>query len=202
MRNLPQSTEARAEPDIIVLGRDEPGPPPRADAESSRPRRLRRYVEPSLWVLCAGVALTVVHLTGGGGPPAAEPGAKPSSSASAPTAVARQPAHRPRLLAASTAHPGERITVLAYRNRGFCGPAELRLDHAPIAHRRTGPVGRVGDWEEFFMTMELPRSMAPGRHEIELYGPISGGPAGVFCGDVPEHHGKLAGRVVTVAPAG
>jgi hypothetical protein len=207
MRNLRDETNVRAEPDIIVLGPDEPGLPLGPDLHSSVQggraplRRLRRFVEPSLVALCAGIAFSVLYVMDQRGSPTTAPAASPSSPASAAAFTAWASAHRPRLLASETAKPGERLTVLAFRNRRLCGAAEIRLDGAPVVHRLAGYVGPLdSDWMEIFMTMDLPRSAAPGRHEIELYGPMRGGPRGPICGDSREHQGKLAGRIVTVAP--
>ena len=203
MRNLRDETDVRARPDIIVLGPDEPESPPGQDVDSSvrlgwaPARRLRRFIEPSVLILCVGGALSVLYVMDDRGSPAASPAAPTSGTAS----VARASAHRPRLLAPETAGPGERLTVLAFRNRRLCGPAEIRLDGAPVAHRLARNIGPLdAGWMEIFMTVDLPRSAAPGRHEIELYGPMRGGPAGPICGDSPEHQGKLAGRTITVAP--
>jgi hypothetical protein len=207
MGNPRDESDVWAAPDIIVLGRDEPTLPPGPDVGSSvrrgglatRLRGLRRFVEPGLVVLCAGVALTVPYMMDERGSPTVQPATSPSSLASETAAVARSSGHRPRLLAAQTATPGERLTVLAYRNRRLCGVAEIRLDGAPVAHRLAKYVGPLGsDWMEIFVTMDVPRSAAPGRHEIELYGPKPGGSTGPICGDAREHQGKLAGRILTV----
>ncbi len=169
---------------------------------AARLRGLRRFVEPGLVVLCASVALSVPHMMDGRGSPTVPPATSPSSPAS--RGVRRVASgHRPRLLAAQTATPGERLTVLAYRNRRLCGVAEIRLDGAPVAHRLAKYVGPLGsDWMEIFITMDVPRSAAPGRHEIELYGPKRGGSPGPICGDSREHQGKLAGRILTVHRVG
>jgi hypothetical protein len=207
MRDLRDETNVRAEPDIIVLGPDESGLPPGPDVDSlvrggrAPLRRLRRFVEPSLLVLCAGVVFSVLYVMDERGSPTTAPAASPSSPASAAASTAWASARRPQLLAPETAKPGERLTVLAFRNRRLCGAAELRLDGAPVVHRLARHVGPLdSDWMEIFMTLDLPRSAAPGRHEIELYGPMRGGPRGPICGDSREHQGRFAARIVTVAP--
>jgi hypothetical protein len=206
MRSLRDETDVRAGPDIIVLGPDEPGSPPGPDVDSlvrggwALARRLRRFIEPSVLILCVGVGLSVLYVMDERGSPAAAPAASPSSPTSGTASVAWASAHRPRLLAPETASPGERLMVLAFRNRRLCGPAEIRLDGAPVAHRLARNIGPLdADWMEIFMTVDLPRSAAPGPREIELYGPMRGGPTGPICGDSPEHQGKLAGRTITVA---
>jgi hypothetical protein len=164
-------------------------------------RRLRRFVEPSLLILCAGIGFAVPYVMDERGSHSTAPAASPSSPASVAASTAWASAHRPRLRAPETANPGERLTVLAFRSRRLCGVAEIRLDGAAVVHRIARNVGPLdSDWMEIFMTLDLPRSAGPGPHEIELYGPMRGGPRGPICGDCREHQGKLAGRIVTVVP--
>jgi hypothetical protein len=185
-------TEAAA--DQITLG------PDRLQHTTTRTRdRLRRLLEPALIIASTGVILLAVHATGGEDPPAAAPPTAPSPSQVARAEVAA-PRHADlRLVAPQTAAPGERITVLAYRNRRLCGPAELRLDSKPVPHQLLAYAGTPNpDYAEMFMMIDVPRSAHPGNHVIELYGPRQGGPAGPLCGDVREHQARLASTTITI----
>jgi hypothetical protein len=198
MRNVADRTDVRVEPDVILLGPEESfvSPTP-ADASPARRTRLRRFVEPGLFAMCAGAMLLAIQGTGGRGAPVAGPATSPSAGVPAPpwNSVAQ-----PRLLAPQAASPGERITVLAYRNPRLCGPAQLHFDGAPVGHRLASYVGsRNPDRLEMFLTMRVPRSATPGGHKIDLYGPMTGGSRGPTCADVREHQARLASTTITVA---
>jgi hypothetical protein len=208
MRNGAYRRDVGVEPDIILLGPgDSVVPPYSTDGSPARGtsafaglRRLRRFVEPGVLVVGAGAMLLAGQITGGGGSPAVglvtSPAARPSVGWRASVAP-------PRLLAPHAAAPGERITVLAFRNRRLCGPEELRFDGVPVVHRLAHVLGPVDpDRVEMFVTVEVPRSARPGRHEIELYGPTLGGRSGQICADLPEHQAKLATVTITVGPRG
>jgi hypothetical protein len=185
-------TEAPA--DQITLGPDRP------HHTTTRTRsRLRRLLEPALLIASTGVILLTVHATGGEDPPTAAPPTAPSPSQAAPAEVVAARHADLRLVAPQTATPGERITVLAYRNRRLCGPAELRLDGKPVPHQLLAYAGTPNpDYAEMFMTIGVPRSAHPGNHMIELYGPRQGGPAGPLCGDIREHQARLASTTITI----
>jgi hypothetical protein len=194
MRDDAETTGIYGEPDIILFGPDEP-------ARERAPRRRRqaaetirklfeiRFVQPGLLLLVAGIAVLALQLSGHRGapdPPTLDSPAAPPSGANMESTGAA------RLVAAHTARPGERLTVLAYRDARLCGPAELRIDGAPVWHqldRRIGPVG--SGLTEMFLTLEVPRSISPGQHEIQLYGPVRA-VWGSICGDAPERQGRLA----------
>jgi hypothetical protein len=181
--------------DEITLGPDRPPP-----TTTLTKRRLRRLLEAGLLVASTGVILLAAHATGGDGSPAT-PRTAPTPSPSARAEVGPLPQALPRLVAFQTAAPGERVIVLAYRNRRLCGPAELRFDGRPTPQklrRYAGPPNP--DHVEMFIAMDVPRSAEPGSHVIELYGPRQGGPGGPLCGDVPEHQARLATTTILVEP--
>jgi hypothetical protein len=160
---------------------------------------LRRFAEPGLVVVAAAAMVLAGQVTGGGGSPVAEPAAPSVSPAAASFASPRASASLPRFVAPRAASAGQWITVLAYRNPRLCGPAELRFDGALVAHRLGSYVGQQdSDRVDMFLTMQVPRSAGRGIHEIELYGPISGGGTNPLCADVAEHQGQLAAATVTV----
>jgi hypothetical protein len=182
--------------DEITFGRERPPP-----AMTLTRRRLRRFLEPGLLVAATGVILLAIQAAGGDGSPAAcQTAAAPSPSQSARSAAAPStPRASLRLVAPQTAVPGERVTVLAYRSRRLCGPAELRFDGRLTAQkllRYAGPPDP--DYAEMFMAMDVPRSAKPGSHLIELYGPRPGGAAGQLCGDAAEHQARLATTTISV----
>jgi hypothetical protein len=182
------------ERDEIAFGSERP---PR----SSRPsrRRFRRFLEPVLFAAAACIVLLATHTSGGEQSPAARraPPASPSQSPRLDETLSTSRAQL-LLIAAQTAVPGERITVLAYRNRRLCGAAELRFDGVPAAQQLVRYAGRLDpDYAEMFLTMDVPKSAKPGRHMIELYGPRPGG-RGPICGDVPEHQGWFATTTISV----
>jgi hypothetical protein len=197
MRNVTDPTDIRVEPDVIQLGPEESAASLNQAAESVARSpgpavRLRRFVEPGLLVVAAGVMLLAVQVTGDVASPAKAP-------ASAGPAAVRTSATPPRLLVPQTASPGEQITVLAYRNRRLCGAAELRLDGTPVSYRLAGYVDSPNpDRMEMFLSVEVPRSVTPGNHEIELYGPVPGGRSGPLCAFVREHQAELATTSITV----
>lgn len=181
-------------PDEITFGAD-----PKPRSKSPTRRRVRRLAETGSLIAAAGAILLAAHTTSGdgsSGAPSARP-ATPSRFAQTPDASPTQQVHL-RLVVPETAIPGERLIVLAYRNRRLCGKAELRFDGAPAAHellRYAGPANQ--DHAQMFMTMEVPRSAKPGGHEIELYGPRQGR-RGPICGDVPEQQGRLASATIAI----
>lgn len=195
----------RVERDVILLGSEEPTVSPKpADGSLARrigsvagARRLRRFVEPGLLVVSVGAMLLAVQVTGSRESPVAGPAVSPPAGSSA---APRAPVALGRLLAPQTASPGERITVLAYRNRWLCGAAEMRFDGATLAHQLASVVGPPNsDRTDMFLTMQVPRSATPGHHEIALYGPMPGGGRGQICADVGEHQAQLATTTITVA---
>jgi hypothetical protein len=197
MRNDTDPTDVRVEPDVIQLGPEDSMESLNRGTGSvarsaERAARLRRFVEPGLSVAGAGLMLLAVQATGGVAPPAASP-------APVGPAAVRTSAGPSRLLAPQAAVPGDRITVLAYRDRRLCGAAELRLDGAPVSYRLAGYVGSPNPGRmEMFLSVVVPRSATPGNHEIELYGPVPGGRSGPLCADVPEHQARLATTSITV----
>jgi hypothetical protein len=184
-------------PDVITFGGD---PQPRSTSPTRR--RLRRLAEKAVLVAATSAILLAVHTTSGDRSPDAQPAgsASPTPSAQTPNGLPTPPVHL-RLVVPETAVPGERLTVLAYRNRRLCGAAELRFDGAPTSHellRYAGPANQ--DHAQMFVAMEVPRSAKPGSHEIDLYGPRPGG-SGPICGDVSEHQGRLATATISVKSA-
>jgi hypothetical protein len=203
MRKDAYLSDAQAEPDIIVFGRPEP-------AESGQPddrpglllRRLRRFVEPGLVVVGAGVMLLAGYAMGSDGSSVARPAAPPSVSRGAsPSSSPQASVSRPWLVAPQAAVAGQTITVLAHRNRRLCGAAELRFDGAPVAQRLGGYAGPSDSGrEDVFVLMTVPLSARAGHHVVELHGPIQGGRGDSACADVPEHQGRLATTTVAVGP--
>ena len=119
--------------------------------------------------------------------------AAPPADPGSPSAQAR-----PRLVAPAQAHPGEQLTVMAYRNRRLCGPAQLRLDGSAARHavvRELGPVG--ADWTALIMTVDIPRPVRLGQHVIQLHGPMAGG-RGPVCAEGPEHQGQIAETAIAI----
>ena len=207
MENVRNHADVRVEPDVILIGPEESGvspaapdgSPARGAGSAVRLRELRRFVEPGLLVVCAGAVLLAVQVTTRGhGASVTRPAIASSATPSAAPPTAEGP---PRLLAPQTASPGERITVLAYRNPRLCGSAQLRFDGAPVKHRLASYVGpQHPDRMEMFLTMQVPGSVTPGSHTIELYGPMPGGSTGPICADVREHQARLATTTITVGP--
>jgi hypothetical protein len=187
-------TRIELDADEITFGGD---PAPRSTSVTGR--RLRWLAEKGALVVATAAILLAVQVTGGGessrtspAAPASPPGSdkEPSVSPIPPVPL--------RLVVPETAVPGERLTVLAYRNRRLCGAAELRFDGVPAAHELVRYAGTTdGDHVEVFMAMEVPRATEPGRHKIQLYGPRRGG-SGAVCGDFSEHQAHLATAAISV----
>ncbi|MGN9909359.1 hypothetical protein ACTMTJ_17585 [Phytohabitans sp. LJ34] len=155
---------------------------------------MRKLAEKATLVVATGAVLLAVHTTGGDRSPEAQPA---GPALPPPSAETISPVHL-QLVVPESAAPGERLTVLAFRNRRLCGAAELRFDGAPTAHkllRYAAPANQ--DHAQIFMAMDVPRSAKPGSHEIALYGPKPGG-SGPICGDVAEHQGRLATATISV----
>lgn len=162
-------------------------------------RRLRRLLEPAVLVVVALMMLFAVRTIDRPSGPDGGPAPRPviSSHSDRPS----MPVGQPRFVAPETAAPGERITVMAFRNRRLCGLAELRFDGMPVANRLDSYVGGQPDagWMEMFLTMDVPQSASPGPHEIQLYGPVPGGFRDAMCADVHEHQGVLAAATIVVS---
>jgi hypothetical protein len=161
-----------------------------------RQRLRRRYpirgIAGAGAVTVAGVALAAASVVGGSSPP-------PASPASLPQTVAAQHA---RLIAPATAAPGQRIIVLAYRNQNLCGPAELRLDGRPVPqHHLTDAGPNPHTYQQLFIAMDLPRWATPGRHRIDLLGPVHS-QTGDLCGDHPEQQARIDSTVISVTARG
>jgi hypothetical protein len=204
MGNITDPSGIHVEPDILLLGPElRDGSPTRDGPSRTRRDRLRRLAEPSLFVMGTGAILLAVHVAGDEGSPVATPAPSPRVSASvAPSPALAVPVTLPRLIAPQAAVPGERITVLGYRNGRLCGPAELRFDGAPVAHRLAAYVGPVNlDHMQVVLTMQVPRATMPGSHKIELYGPVPGGGSEAVCANVREHQAELATTAITVRPS-
>jgi hypothetical protein len=167
---------------------------------SARTSALRRLARPESrrTIATAGLAaiatLLVTNTIGG-------PRVTPSPPATTPavTAPAAQPlAPQPRLIVPALAAPGERVTVLAFRNARLCGPADLRFDGAPVPHgvlRYASPDS--APYPRFFMSLDVPPGAGPGMHSIELIGPVQAA-GGSSCGDVPERQGRIAQAPILV----
>jgi hypothetical protein len=103
---------------------------------------------------------------------------------------------QPRLIAPAIAAPGEWIVVLAFKNAGLCGQAELRFDGSPLHHRLTGNAGsRLPNWVEMFLAVQVPRSATTGMHTVDLYGSAAN-----LCNEVGKHQAKLATTTIIVGP--
>jgi hypothetical protein len=162
-----------------------------------RPRRIRyrptrNAIATAALTIAAGV-LTVGYAAGSETPPSAQAGAP------APTAAPAE-AGPAGFVTPSTAAPGERLTVLAYRNTTLCGPAVLHLDGAAMPQRvltgyAAGQDGRT--YRQFFMSMDVPRTARPGAHRIELWGPVRAR-GGEICSDVPERQARIATATLVI----
>lgn len=190
----PQDTARPAqqvEPDVISLGADaspsSPGPP--------RPR-LRWLIEPVLLALGLGGILLASHFNNPSTPTSARQdpvmtaeSAKPSISASGGS---------PLVVGGTFAKPGDWLIMLAYRDSRFCGPAEVRFDglpteNRPLAEHTLMPADRL------FLRVQIPATATAGSHELELFGPLPGGPPHTLCADTPEHQGLLGRAPITVS---
>ena len=159
--------------------------------------RTSRTAEPAVVLAAAAVILTAGRITDGCGPPSAGSAVSPDARRPAPPPVSIV---QLRLVAPRTAVPGERITVLASRNRTLCGPVELRFDDAPISHRPAWYAGPLNPaWTLTAVTVHVPDDVRPGRHEIALYGPVPGGRTHPVCADRPEHQARLDTATIAVA---
>lgn len=191
----PQDTARPAqqvEPDIISLG---------ADASPSSPRPPRPWprwlIEPVLLALGLGAILFAGHFNNPSAPTSARQhpvvaaeSAKPSISASRDS---------PMVVAGTFARPGEWLIVLAYRDSRFCGPAEVRFDGLPTENR---PLAEhtLTPTDHLVLRVQIPATATAGSHELELFGPLPGGPPHPICADTPEHQGPLGRAPVTVLP--
>jgi hypothetical protein len=172
------------------------------DLDEDRPHRPRRVrylptrntIATAALTIAAG-ALTVVYAVGSQTPPTAR-------SVAPAQAAAPAQADPARFVTPATAAPGERLTVLAYRNTTLCGPAVLHLDGAAVPQRvlsgyTAGQEGR--SHRQFFMSMDVPRTARPGTHRIDLWGPLRAS-GGDICADVPERPARIASAVIVVIP--
>jgi hypothetical protein len=173
------------------------GPPAPPARQPEALQRLRRFVEPALLVTGAAAAMFAIHLTDNREPAVPRPAAPPATT---PAAAAPAPDNQLRLVAPAIAAPGERIVVLAFRDAGLCGAAELRFDGTVLNHRLTGiagsqPPDRVG----LFLTAQVPHSARAGVHPLDLYGPVTNGSSGPMCAQVGYSNAKVTTTII-VAP--
>jgi hypothetical protein len=97
-----------------------------------------------------------------------------------------------RFVTPATASAGEWIPVLAYRHRGRKGPLEIRFDEKPITYRLIRYAAfTTPHVTELFLTVGVPVTAAPGRHEIQLHEPAA------VPGAPPE---RLAANTITLGP--
>ena len=97
-----------------------------------------------------------------------------------------------RFVTPATASAGEWIPVLAYRHHGRKGPLEIRFDQKPITFRLTRYAAfTTPHMTELFLTVGVPVTAAPGRHEIQLHEPAA------VPGAPPE---RLAANTITLGP--
>jgi hypothetical protein len=167
-----------------------------AEQLSLRQRLRRRYpikkIAGAGAVAVAGVALAAASLVERASPLPASPPSLPQTAA----------AQHAQLIAPATAAPGQRIIVLAYRNQNLCGPAELRLDGTPVPqHKLTDAGPEPHTYQQLFIAMNLPRWTTPGRHRIDLLGPVQS-ETGDMCGDRPEHQARIDSTVISITPRG
>ena len=193
-------TDDLGEPDVIVWGRDDDSTSPRTpgrshDAQQSSPlRRLRRFAEPALLVAGISAAIMAMQI-------ADDRGAQERIGAlRAAPAAPPVPQVQLRLVAPATAAPGQRIVVLAFKDEGLCGRAELRFDGAPVQHRLTGIAGSpLPDRVEMFLGMQVPRSTPAGLHTLDLYSLPASSSVGSACAQIGEHRARLATTTIAVA---
>jgi hypothetical protein len=193
-----ERTDDRVDPDVIVWGRDDEATSPRTGDRARPPswqRRLRRFAEPALLVAGISAAIMVMHIADD--PSAPERAGSPSTG---PAAAARAPQVQLRLIAPAIAAPGERVVVLAFKNAGLCGQAELRFDGTSVPHRLTGIAGsRLPDRVEMFLGMQVPRSATAGMHTLDLYGPAANSSTSAVCAHRGERSARLATTTIVVA---
>ena len=181
---------------------------------SRRGRRLwGRVGEPLLLLAAVATVFAVTKLADDRDPsapadtPAAAASRAPTSSRPAtvppatPVNSGRPRAASPRFVVPVTAHPGEQITIVGYRDDRFCGPTVLLFDGTPIPHQVRGTATpAAGGWVELYLTVQMPSSASLGAHRLDLLGPVAAGPGGVLCGDVPEHEERLADAEIIIIP--
>ena len=162
-------------------------------------RPWRRAVEPLLLVAAVATAIALTNVAQPRDPPAPRRPAPPAGVS--PTAAPARSIDTPRFVVPLIASPGEQIAVVAFRDRGMCGPTTLHLDGAVIPHhvRAIAPPSVAG-FVELYLTVAIPTTASPGSHRLELQGPVAGPRAGVFCGDASEHQGSLAEAEILLIP--
>jgi hypothetical protein len=168
-----------------------------------RQRSIWRTVRSAPLIAAAAVALFATNAL-----PTKHDARPPLSSAQQetahmPTSPMQPQSHeeRVRLITPGTATQGQQLIVLGHRNSGLCGPAELRFDGNPVRHRILAYAGDHDDtYQQLFMSMDVPRSAAPGTHRIELFGPVRS-TRGSICGDVPEHQARIDTATISINAA-
>jgi hypothetical protein len=206
-----ETSKARVEHATLVVSGDPTAPPSAVKGEAApdpptrwqrlrRQGRLRRLADPLLLVVLAGSVFAATEMTGGRDPLYGErPDAGQPAGLGTPYQSPRSTGSR--LVVPSTARPGERITVVGYRDSALCGPSELRFDGTVVDHRITATAAPYTPWlTELFIVMTVPAAATPGAHRIELFGPVASGRSGPICGDTPERHGRLAAEKISIGP--
>jgi hypothetical protein len=154
----------------------------------------RRIAGGLILTMALAGALVATHNSGRVNPSATQPAGQASPPTThRPEALASAP-----LLAPTVARPGAPIYLIGTRRSGMCGTEELRFDGRHAGHRELAIVtGANNTTQLIVMTMAVPATARPGRHEITLYGPL---PAthGPICGDRPEHQGRIANQYIRI----
>ena len=189
-------------PDILEIGaRHAPNDAPHTHRRwLTTHGRLRTAAESALLVTLAAAAL------------AANGTSHPTLHTATPTPPAPQAATHPQaqalatppLVAPTKATPGEHLYVAATRRPGMCGVEEFRFDNRQLAYQVLTVAYLPNSATVRIMTMTVPATARPGRHEITLYGPMPSTRSGPICADKPEHHGRVTTAPITIttrAPA-
>jgi hypothetical protein len=166
-------------------------------AQPAVQRKLRRFAEPALLLAAVAAAIMTLRVADGHRVPER---VGPSSASTA--AAAGIPQIQLRLIAPTVAAPGQRIVVLAFKDAGLCGRAELRFDGTPVDHQLTAIAGSPLPYSvEMFLGVRIPRSAATGMHTLDLYGPPPASSTGSICAHLGDHQPKLATTTIVVAGA-
>jgi hypothetical protein len=157
-------------------------------------RRWRRYRDAALALGVIGAALVGLQLAYGQATAATAPAAAPSASAPATTMAF------PKLVAPATARPGQQLTLLGYEPHGRCDQTALLLDGGPAAMQIVELIDSAqSGWDGMVLTVDLPATLAPGSHQLDLLGALPGAGHGAdICDDEPMHQGRIATATIIV----
>jgi hypothetical protein len=175
----------------IDLDADPPAEPARRRSRRWWRRRCgRRLVEPAALVVLAAVGYVAAGSVGarsvatdGGGPrhpPVAAPAAARGPAPEPTPTLGTPPADIGRLIAPATAEPGEQITIVGFRSTRLCGGTAcgrptVDFDGAIVATRQQDGSTPHSGWVDVLLSLTVPATATPGRHQISLIGPVGSG---------------------------